>query len=39
MLGFAIPPLLQLKDVPAVRVIRREAGAPRGGAIAAYAAD
>jgi len=38
LLGFALPPLLQLKNVPAVRVIRRESGAPRGGALAAYAA-
>ncbi len=38
LLGFALPPLVQLKNVPAVRVIRRESGAPRGGAIAAYAA-
>src|SRR5205085_2469682 len=37
LLGFALPPLLQLKDVPAVRVIRREAGAPRQGALGAYA--
>jgi putative ABC transport system permease protein len=37
LLGFALPPLPQLKNVPALRVIRREAGA-RGGAIAAYAA-
>lgn len=26
LLGFALPPLVQLKNVPAVRVIRREAG-------------
>ena len=38
LLGFALPPLMQLKNVPAVRVIRREAGTPRGGAVAAYLA-
>ncbi|MEW5863671.1 MAG: FtsX-like permease family protein [Pseudomonadota bacterium] len=38
LLGFALPPLVQLKNVPALRVIRREAGPPRGGALAAYAA-
>ena len=38
LLGFALPPLVQLKNVPAVRVIRREAGAPRGGTVAIYAA-
>ncbi len=37
LLGFALPPLLQLKNVPAVRVIRREGGAPKGSAMAAYA--
>jgi putative ABC transport system permease protein len=36
--GFALPPLLQLKDVPALRVIRRDVGAPRRGAIAVYVA-
>ena len=38
LLGFALPPLVQLKNVPALRVIRRESGAPQGRAIAAYAA-
>lgn len=38
LLGFALPPLAQLKNVPAVRVIRREAGTPRGGTLAIYAA-
>jgi putative ABC transport system permease protein len=37
LLGFALPPLIQLKNVPAVRVIRRESGTPRGSAVAAYA--
>ena len=35
-LGFALPPLLQLRNVPAARVIRRESGAPKAGALAAY---
>jgi putative ABC transport system permease protein len=38
LLGFALPPLVQLKNVPAVRVMRRESGAPKGGTLAAYAA-
>ncbi|MDH3521596.1 MAG: FtsX-like permease family protein, partial [Myxococcales bacterium] len=38
LLGFSLPPLVQLKNVPAVRVIRREAGAPRGDTLAIYAA-
>jgi putative ABC transport system permease protein len=38
LLGFALPPLVQLRNVPAVRVIRRESGAAKGGTIAVYAA-
>ena len=38
LLGFALPPLVQLKNVPAVRVIRREAGAPSSETLAVYAA-
>ncbi|HKI65345.1 MAG TPA: FtsX-like permease family protein, partial [Burkholderiales bacterium] len=37
LLGFALPPLVQLKNVPALRVIRRESGAPRRGTLAVYA--
>jgi putative ABC transport system permease protein len=38
LLGFALPPLVQLRNVPAVRVIRREAGTPRPDTLAVYAA-
>jgi putative ABC transport system permease protein len=38
LLGFALPPLVQLKNVPAIRVIRREAGTPRSSTLAVYAA-
>ncbi len=38
LLGFALPPLLQLKDVPALRVIRRDIGEVRRGAVAVYIA-
>ena len=38
LLGFALPPLVQLKNVPAVRVIRREAGTASGRSLAVYGA-
>jgi len=38
LLGFSLPPLVQLKNVPAVRVIRREAGAAKGSTLAVYGA-
>ncbi|MGH8726461.1 MAG: ABC transporter permease, partial [Burkholderiales bacterium] len=37
LLGFALPPLVQLKNVPAVRVIRRETGRASKASFATYA--
>ena len=37
LLGFSLPPLMQLKNVPAIRVMRRETGAPRQSVLAGYA--
>jgi putative ABC transport system permease protein len=37
LLGFALPPLVQLKNVPAVRVIRRESGGTKGSTLGVYA--
>ena len=36
LLGFALPPILQLRNVPHNRVIRREQGAPRPATLATY---
>ena len=36
LVGFAMPPILQLRNVPHNRVIRREAQAPQAGALLSY---
>ena len=38
LLGFALPPLVQLRNVPALRVMRREIDAPRPAAALSYLA-
>lgn len=37
LLGFALPPLLNLRSVPALRVLRRDIGLPNAQSLSAYA--